>query len=61
MSLLWAEGKGDTVLLLEQLRNQVAAIELRSKTYNLDDVFSALVRDADGRTPMKVKGKSQRQ
>ena len=32
VSLLWAEGKGDAVLLLEQLGNQVAAIDLRSKT-----------------------------
>jgi aldose 1-epimerase len=29
------------------------------KDYNLDDVFSDLVRDADGRALMRVKGKSQ--
>jgi aldose 1-epimerase len=29
------------------------------KDYNLDDVFSNLVRDADGRALMSVKGKSQ--
>ncbi len=34
--------------------NQIAL-----KDYNLDDVFSDLVRDADGRALMRVKGKSQ--
>jgi aldose 1-epimerase len=29
------------------------------KDYNLDDVFSDLVRDSDGRALMRVKGKSQ--
>ncbi len=33
--------------------------QIALKDYNLDDVFSDLARDADGRALMKVKGKSQ--
>jgi aldose 1-epimerase len=43
---------------IERLFASPAAVRLQE--YNLDDVFSDLVRDADGRATMSVRGRSQR-
>ena len=45
------------IVPIEQMFSNPDRIAL--KDYNLDDVFSELVRDADGRALMSVKGKSQ--
>ena len=43
---------------IEQLFPNPQAVVLRD--YDLDDVFSDLIRDASGRAVMSVKGKTQR-